>query len=90
VTTLQQEKSITIKKIKKTNLYFCQSRSNLESYMNQINTQTDVLVEKLRLVADDNTLVKMYDYFNLATIDVIANVYTGFVIYKFRLFYSIQ
>jgi hypothetical protein len=42
--------------------------------LNQINQQSDFLIEKLRTVADGDQVVSLFDYLNLATIDVIANV----------------
>ena len=45
--------------------------------MDQFNFSADVLVDRLRELADGKTEVAMLDEFNRLTLDVIAKVHTG-------------
>jgi cholesterol 24(S)-hydroxylase len=49
----------------------------LNEYLKQFNHQGDILMEKLRSLADGKTQVTMFKYLNRATLDVIANVAFG-------------
>ncbi len=57
-------------------------RVNLNVYLRQFNHQGDVLMEKLRTLADGKTPITMLRYLNRATLDVIANV--GILVLKMR------
>ena len=46
----------------------------LNSFIDEFNTKGDMLLEKLRSIADGNTEVVMLDEFNHATLDAIATV----------------
>jgi hypothetical protein len=46
----------------------------LKSFMPEFNTTADVLIERLRNVADGKTIVHLYDEIGRAAMDMISNV----------------
>lgn len=51
--------------------------SNIEEYAIQFNEQGNILMDKLRSLADGKTPIRMLTYFTRATLDIIANVAFG-------------
>ena len=48
--------------------------SVLMTFVNQFNEKTDMLVQKLRGIADGKTIIKLFHELNLVTLDAIAQV----------------
>lgn len=53
---------------------FFHYQSILMTFLNQFNSLTDVLMEKLRLKADGKTVVTLFNEINRVTLDAIALV----------------
>ena len=45
------------------------------TFVNQFNTKTDMLMDRLRNMADGKTRIKLFTEFNHATLDAIAQVF---------------
>ena len=44
------------------------------TFVNQFNTKADMLMDRLRTLADGNTIVNLFTEINHATLDAIAQV----------------
>jgi hypothetical protein len=49
----------------------------LEQYIDEFNLKGDILLDKLRVLADGKTIVTLFDQFNAMALDVIAAVAFG-------------
>ena len=47
------------------------------SFLNEINSKGDILLERLRSLADGKTQVKLFDEINHAALDIIASIAFG-------------
>ena len=45
------------------------------SYMNEFNDKGDILIERLRILADGKTTINLFNEINHAALDAIASVY---------------
>ena len=62
--------------------------SVLMTFVNQFNTKADMLMDRLRNMADGRTRIQLFTEFNHATLDAIAQVYnttnqTWFIFHKY-------
>lgn len=49
------------------------------SYLSEVNSKSDILLERLRGLADGKTVVKLFDEVNHATLDIIASVCCNYI-----------
>lgn len=53
---------------------FIDKKSNLNLWVKEFNDKSDILMEKLRLLADGKKLITLYQEVNRFTLDVISSV----------------
>ena len=63
-----------IKKLNNDRKFNCLNQSILMTFVSQFNTKADILMNRLRNLADGGTLVYLLKEFNHATLDAIAQV----------------
>ena len=51
------------------------------TFVNQFNTKADILMERLKYLADGKTVVDLFSEFNHVTLDAIAQVILNYNIY---------
>lgn len=56
--------------------------SNLDNWVKEMNDKSDILMEKLRLLADGKQLVTLYRKINRFALDVISSVRNSFLLKK--------